>query len=176
MLVWKNAIVLAMPLYGVVRKAYRQIGEDWEAGEYGPLIIYAIIFVVFCVAAVFGIMDTWLRSPSLQATGSNVSIGNNGILNQTLISHTLSPRIETRVIAPPQKQSNGFYHTTYQLTLFGSDEAPPPQTFGYADFVKCLSARFIGMQIVPPSVINTIECLSTGVPPSPDDVQLFKPI
>ena len=98
----------------------------------------------------------------------NYASDNSGSVNQTFIALRTQPHIDATTTSPSQLESDGFYHTTYQLTLWDGSQTVAPQTFHISDFfVKCLPTKHIGLQLQPSTaLVNTIECLSKKIPPT----------
>lgn len=95
----------------------------------------------------------------------NYAVGNTGPVTQVIGTST-KPRLTYIALSEPLLHSDGFYHTTYELTFWDGTSEVAPETFRFSNvFVRCLSTSFVGMQLRPsPGLVNSVECLSKERP------------
>lgn len=153
-----------------VNKAFKTIGL--KNPEKVTAIVYIIFFLLSCASSV-GLYNYLTKKdslPTVMSSGSNVALNTTGPVNQTIITTETQPRIESKISSEPKLESDGYYHTVYELTMIDGSRTAAPQNFYYNKmvFVKCLTTKFVAFQIRPNSgLINSIECLSK-FPPSSD--------
>ena len=162
-------------LVGGFNKSLKAFGMKKDREWIGAIIYLLILLTVIGggLSLIFGSPFSSKESStgvattaSITAKDSNVALNNSGTVNQTIIGKKTEPYIEAKVILEPRKQSDGFYHTTYELTLWDGSETLAPTTF-HSVFVKCLGTTNPRVQIRPSSaLVNDIECLSKNPPPT----------
>jgi hypothetical protein len=142
-----------------------------------------ILFLLIGCPAVFAF---WLGSQNsnhevaddieINSFTGNYAESNTAPVNQTFVTQEYEPSIEYSVISNPEKQADGYYHTTYEILFIDGSNEDASVNFHYSTdvFANCLGTSNPRIRIRGRSaLINDIECISKKIPPNPKDEKLF---